>query len=259
MKFKVLGEKGNPVIVMLTGSFCPGECLDYIYSRMRDYYIVVPTYNGHYKDSKDFTTRENEAREIREYLCELGVEHIQMIYGQSMGTEVGMELYKQLTNEGIMIHNLFFDGAPMIRLSKAYKAFMRFKFSAMIKLFRDKTIDEAMNMKFLKQFAGNKINSLKPMIESLVRIAPYLTKNSIKNEVECCYSFDFPKLDEAMQRNTYFFYGEDEKAYKTCYKNVHKAYPHANFRIEKGHGHMTYSCEYTDEYVNWLQDIIVAK
>ena len=56
-----------------------------------------------------------------------------------------------------------------------------------------------------------------------------------------------------------FFYGEDEKAYKTCYKLVKKVYPHANYRIEKGHGHMTYSCEYTDEYVNWLQDIIEAK
>lgn len=167
MKFKILGEKGNPVIVMLTGSFCPGECLDYIYSRMKDYYIIIPTYNGHYKDSKDFTTRENEAREIREYLCELGVEHIQMIYGQSMGTEVGMELYKQLANGGIKVHNLFFDGAPMIQLSVPYKAFMRFKFGMMIKMFRDKSIDEAINMKFLKQFAGNKINSLKPMIESL--------------------------------------------------------------------------------------------
>ena len=144
MKFKILGEKGNPVIVMLTGSFCPGECLDYIYSRMKDYYIIIPTYNGHYKDSKDFTTRENEAREIREYLCELGVEHIQMIYGQSMGTEVGMELYKQLANEGIKVQNLFFDGAPMIQLSVPYKAFMRFKFGTMIKMFRDKSIDEAM-------------------------------------------------------------------------------------------------------------------
>ncbi|MBE5866724.1 MAG: hypothetical protein E7292_11030 [Lachnospiraceae bacterium] len=111
-------------------------------------------------------------------------------------------------------------------------------------------------MKFLKQFAGNKINSLKPMIESLITIAPYLTKNSLKNEVECCYTFDFPALDEAMQKRTYFFYGEDEKAYKTCYKLVKKAYPYANYRIEKGHGH--YSCEHTDEYVNWLQDIIEA-
>ncbi len=259
MKFKVLGKKENPVVIMLTGSFCPGECLDYIYSRMTDYYIIVPTYNGHYKDSKDFTTRQNETIEIREYLHGLGIKQIHMIYGQSMGTEIGMELYRQLSNGGIQVRNLFFDGAPMIRLSQAYKAFMRFKFGTMIKLFRNKSLEEAMNMKFLKKFAGNKINSLKPMIESLVTIAPYLTKNSLKNEVECCYTFDFPKLDETMQQNTYFFYGEDEKAYKTCYKLVQKAYPHANYRIEKGHGHMTYSCEYTDEYVNLLKDIIEGK
>ena len=147
----------------------------------------------------------------------------------------------------------------MIRLSGAYKAFMRFKFGAMIKLFKNKTIDEAMNMKFLKQFAGNKINSLKPMIESLVMIAPYISKNTLQNEVECCYTFDFPVLDCDMQKNTYFFYGEDEKAYKSCYKLVKKAYPHANYHIEKEHGHMTYSCEYTDEYVNWLKDIMEAQ
>lgn len=259
MRFKVLGEKDAPVIVMLTGSFCPGECLEYIYSRMTNYYRIVPTYNGHYEDSKDFTTRENEAAEIREYLHALGIEHIYMIYGQSMGTEVGIELYKQLVNDGIKVHNLFFDGAPMIRLSAVYKLFMRFKFGVMIKLFRDKTTDEAMNMKFLKQFAGDKLSSLKPMIESLAMIAPYLTKKSLKNEVECCYSFDFPTLDGDMQKHTYFFYGEDEKAYKSCYKFVKEAYPHANFRIEKEQGHMTYSCEHTDEYVEWLQAIIEEK
>lgn len=117
MQFKVLGEKGKPIVVMLTGSFCPGECLDYIYSRMKNYYIIVPTYNGHYKDSNDFTTRENEAREIREYLYGLGIERIHLIYGQSMGAEIGMELYRQLSSEGIIVSNLFFDGAPMIRLS----------------------------------------------------------------------------------------------------------------------------------------------
>lgn len=256
MQFKVLGEKGNPVVVMLTGSFCPGECLEYIYSRMDNYYIIVPTYNGHYKDAKDFTSRENEAREIREYLYGQGIERVHMIYGQSMGTEIGMELYRQLTDEGIKVNSLFFDGAPMIRLSRAYKAFMRFKFTTMINVFRDKTIDEAMNMKFLKKFAGKKINSLKSLIVSLVMIAPYLSDNSIKNEVECCYTFDFPVVDCDMQKNMYFFYGEDEKAYKTCYKLVKRAYPHANYRIEKGHGHMTYSCEYTDTYVNGLRDII---
>ena len=238
MKFDVIGEKGKPVVVMLTGSFCPGECLKYIYSQMQDYYIIVPSYNGHYKDSKDFTTRQNEAKEIKEYLIELGIDEIQMIYGQSMGSEVGMELHKQLSEARIKVHNLFFDGAPMIRL------------------FKDKTLEEAMNMRFLKQFAGSKINSLKPMLESLVMIAPYVTKTTIKNEVECCYTFDYPPLSDDMQTRTHFFYGEEEKAYKTCYKLVQQAYPKANFYVKKEHGHMTYSCEHTEEYVKLLKDII---
>lgn len=256
MKFMAMGEKSNPVVVMLTGSFCPGECLENIYSRLKEYYVIVPTYNGHYEGSKDFTTRENEAREILEYLASLHIEEIHMIYGQSMGCEIGMELYKLLTETKIKVHHLFFDGAPMIRLSKAYKAFMRFKFSSMIRIFRDKSIDEAMDMKFLKQFAGDKINSLRPMIESLVAIAPYLTKNTIKNEVECCYTFDFPKLSEEMQKNTYFFYGGEEKAYKSCYKYVKKAYPNANYQVEKGQGHITYACEFTNDYVKKLKNII---
>ena len=40
MKFQVIGKKGNPVVVMLTGSFCPGECMEYLYSRMNDFYII---------------------------------------------------------------------------------------------------------------------------------------------------------------------------------------------------------------------------
>lgn len=256
MKFNVMGNKGNPVVVMLTGSFCQGECLEYIYSRMKEYYIVVPTYNGHYEGSKEFTTRENEAREIREYISKLGIDCIHMIYGQSMGSEVGMELYRQLSDNGVKVHNLFFDGAPFIRLSKPYKAFMRFKFGSMIKLFKNKTVDEAMNMKFLKQFAGDKINSLKPLMEGMAMVAPYITKNTVKNEVECCYTFDFPKANEDMQKHMYFFYGEDEKAYKTCHKLVKNAYPKANIYVEKGHGHMSYSCDYTEEYVDWLKKII---
>nr|MBP3598809.1 alpha/beta hydrolase [Eubacterium sp.] len=258
MKFNVMGNEENPVVVMLTGSFCPGECLEYIYSRMENYYVVVPTYNGHYEGAKDFTTREGEAKEIREYLSKLHIDHIHMIYGQSMGSEIGMELYRQLLNAGIKVDHMFFDGAPMIRLSPIYKRFMRFKFRTMIRMFRDKTMDEAMNMRFLKQFAGRRIKSLKPMIESLVVVAPYLSVNSIKNEVECCYTFDFPELDDEMQKNTYFFYGDEEKAYQTCYNLVQKAYPNANYRVEKGHGHMTYSCEEPDKYVQWLQDIIVS-
>lgn len=256
MKFDTFGNKNNPIIVMLTGSFSPGESMKNVYSKMYDeYYIIVPTYNGHYENSKDFTTRQEEAREIYQYIKDNKIGKIKMIYGQSMGGVIGMELLSQLMKNGIQVEKAFFDGGPFIKLSKAYKIFMYFKFKTMINMFKNKTIDEAMNWKFLKQFAGNKIEALRPMIESLIHITPYLTNNSIKNEVECCYTFDFPKIDENMQKNLFFFYGEDEKAYKTCFKYTKNAYPYSNYRVESGHGHITFACENTEEYIKLLKGL----
>ena len=34
MKFDVFGNRKNPVIVMLTGSFYPGSGLDYLYNKL---------------------------------------------------------------------------------------------------------------------------------------------------------------------------------------------------------------------------------
>ena len=109
MKFDVFGDKKNPVIIMLTGSFCEGKCLEYLYSKMCDeYYIIVPTYNGLYAESMDFTTRENEAGEITDYLMVHDIACVKMIYGQSMGTEIGMELLRQLRDKGTKVEKVFF-------------------------------------------------------------------------------------------------------------------------------------------------------
>lgn len=256
MKFDVYGNKDNPVIVMLPGSFCPGEALEYLYTELcKDYYVIVTTYNGAYKDSKDFTTRQNEAKEITDFIINEKINTVKMIYGQSMGAEISAELGKQLLNRKIEVQNMFFDGAPMIRLSKAYKTFMYFKFSTMLNFFKKKDIDGMLNMRFVKQLGGDKINSLKTLIESIVKIAPHMNKHSVKNQVECCYSFDFPEFSEDMQKGMYFFYGTQEKAYKTCIKRVRKEYPKASYILKEGHGHMTYSVENFDEYVKILRNI----
>lgn len=258
MLFNEYGETSGQVIVMLAGSFCTGESLDYLYNKLDGYRIIVPTYNGHYKGSKDFTSRAGEAAEICDHLNELGITDVQMIYGQSMGAEVGMELYSQLNSAGVRVHSLFFDGAPMIKLSSAYKAFMKFKFSSMIKMFEGKTADEAMRAPIVKKIVGSKVEQLRPMIEGVCQVAPYLTSQSIKNVTECCYTFDYPPVSEEMQAHTTFFYGSEEKAYKTCYDLVHKAYPKASYIVEQGQGHVTYSCEHTDDYIKLLEGVIAA-
>lgn len=256
MKFDVFGEADQPVIVMLPGSFCQGASMDYLYTRLSGYHIVVVTYNGHHEASKDFTTRQDEATEICTYLKDQGITDIALIYGQSMGAEVGMELYRQLTTQGAKVRHLLWDGAPMIRLSRPYKAFMRFKFSKMLGICRTRSVDDVLNMGMVKKIVGSNAESLRPMVGACCQTAPFLTEGSIRNVTDCCYTFDYPTLNENMQHHTYFLYGDNEKAYKTCYKYVIKAYPKANYRIIPGQGHCTYSCSHTDAYLLWMRELL---
>ena len=179
---------------MLPGSFCPAKLLQYLYSKLQsDFHVCVPEYNEHYAGST-FTSRQGEAREIVQYLLKENLTEIKMIYGQSMGAEIGIELMHQLIQKGIHVEKAFFDGAPCIRLSKPYKAFMNLKFRKLIHMMKNKSADDVLQWKFLNAFTNGDTESLRRLIEVLIDVAPYLTDESIKAETECCYTFDFPSF-----------------------------------------------------------------
>lgn len=68
-------------------------------------------------------------------------------------------------------------------------------------------------MKLLKKIIRGNTENPRPMIELMALTSQFLTKESVKNETECCYTFDFPSFDKEIQNKMYFFYGKDEKAY----------------------------------------------
>ncbi len=254
MKFYEYGEHSNPVIIMLTGSFCPAKALNYLSEPLsEDYHIIIPEYNGHYEGSKPFTTRKNEAHEIVRYIKSRNLKTLSLIYGQSMGSEIGIELMHQLLHNKINVQHALFDGAPCIRLSVLYKAFMYFKFRTMINMMRKKSVDEVLHWKFLNKFTNGDTEAVRPMLESLISVAPYLTNETIHNENECCYTFDFPQFSENVQTRIHFLYGDSEKAYKTCHSLVRKAYPSARMTAFKGYAHLTYSAKRTEKYISLIK------
>ncbi|MBQ8965750.1 alpha/beta hydrolase [Ruminococcus sp.] len=256
MKFYEYGSRGLPVIVMLTGSFCPADTLEYLYSRLeKDYYIIVPEYTGHYKGSKPFSTRQKEAAKILDYLKEQGVDEVAMVYGQSMGAEIGMELISQLLKNRIKVGSAFFDGGPFIRLHSLYKAFMNFKFKTMIKQVQKSGVDGMMKSAFVKKFTKGDTRAMKPMLEALAKTAPNISEQTIRNETECCYTFNFPDMSEEMQENIFFVYSKEEKAFKSCFKYLIDAYPVANYKTLTGFGHLGFSVRHTDEYIKVLNAI----
>lgn len=135
---------------------------------------------------------------------------------------------------------VFLDGTPCIKLPYLYKKFMYFKFNQILKMMKKKDVDQILNMKLIKKIARGNIENLRPMIEPMAVTAQFLSKESVKNETECCYTFDFPLFDKETQNKMYFFYGKEEKAYKTCYRGVKKAYPQSNSIFKEGDGHLMY-------------------
>jgi pimeloyl-ACP methyl ester carboxylesterase len=255
MKFHTFGDEKNPVMVMLPGSLCPSSSMSYLYDIWReDFYIIATDYNG-YDGNSTFSTRQGEATGIVQYLKEQGITRIKMVYGQSMGAEIAIELVHQLLKEGITVDKAFLDGAPCIKLPKAYKAVVRAIFLKAVRLLRENKAEDMMNMRFVKQLTNGDANSLRSMMEPVMEVVPYLTDESVINQTECCYTFDFPAFDENNQKKFYFFYAKEEKAYKTCFQKVKKTYPHANFKVVTGYGHMTYSARETEKYTQMIRKI----
>lgn len=76
---------------MLPGSFCSSIGLKCLYEKLEnDYCIILPEYNDHYENST-FITRQNEIKEIIEHI-QKNIHAIKMIYGQSMGAKIAIEL-----------------------------------------------------------------------------------------------------------------------------------------------------------------------
>ncbi len=257
MLFNTFGSTDNPVIIMLAGSFCPAESMELVYSRLdSDYYIIAPTYNGCYRDSSAFTSRRGEAEQICNYLKEHNITAVKMVYGQSMGSEVAIELIGQLTANAITVEHGFFDGAPCAALPKPIRRVMLSVFRGFINAVRGKTLEQTMDIPLVKILSNNNPDALKPMIEPILTVAPYMTDETVKNQVECCYTFDFPQLPDSIERNMHFFYGQSEKAYKLSYKGTKKAYPNADYIIKADYGHCTYMTKNTDDYIALLREIM---
>ncbi len=137
MQIHSRGEEDSPVIIMLPGSFCNADTMADIIKRLEAaFHILAVDYNGQYEGSeKSFTSRSGEAEEIVRYLQKHAITSVALVYGQSMGGEMGMELLFQLKNNGIAAGAAFFDGGPFLCFPKAVSRLLGSKFKTLL-LFR---------------------------------------------------------------------------------------------------------------------------
>ncbi len=230
MIFERVGEKNKPVIIMINGSFCTGKGLLPLAQKLSNrYQVILPTYDGHHENGGIFTTRQDQANKIIEYLKKENIKKIKLIQGISMGAEVALTLGSIISKTtDIEVDRYLFDGGPFFKFPKWFRKIMQMKFKGMVHNAQygteEEIIERFKNNKMVKWMLKGDIKPYEKLIIDMSKAAPYMTDESICNESDACYTFDFPEIPEKEQKKYYFTWSNNEPAFKSkkkIEKNIH--------------------------------------
>ncbi len=258
MKIHTYGDKQAPVVIMLPGSFCNADTMANIISVLeKELRILAVDYNGQYEGSeRSFTSRRGEAEEIIRFLNEQAITSVALVYGQSMGSEMGMELLAQLKKNKITAGAAFFDGGPFLRFPKPVSKLLGNKFKTIVGNLRGKTLEEALKDPTIVKFSGGKPERYSNMLGPICRNAAYMSDETLEREADACVTFDYPTMDREFQKRLIFFYSKEESAWRFCHRKLQKAYPFAQYKLVSGYGHVGYPGEHLEEYCGWLSALV---
>ena len=181
MRIHTYGEKDAPVIIMLPGSFCNADTMANIITKLKmDFQILAVDYNGQYAGSeKPFTSRRGEMEEVIRYLQEQAVKSVALVYGQSVGGGMWMELLSQLKKNGVEVGAAFFDGGPFLRFPKFVSTVLGNKFKTIVGNLRGKTLEEALREPTIVKFSGGKPERYSNMVGPIGQNAAYMSDETL--------------------------------------------------------------------------------
>ena len=254
MRIHSYGMEGTPVIIMLPGSFCNADTMADIITMLKpEFHILAVDYSGQYAGSETpFTSRAGEAEKIIRYLRKQAIRSVALVYGQSMGGEMGMELLSRMKKNNIAVGAAFFDGGPFLHFPGFVSRLLGNKFKTIVGNLRGKTLAEALQEPTIVKFSGGKPERYSNMLGPICKNAAFMSDETLEREADACVTFDYPAMDRDFQKRLTFFYSKEESAWRFCHRKLQKSYPFANYKLVSGYGHVGYPGEHLAEYCAWL-------
>lgn len=237
MKIVTYGDKEKEKILLLHPMFTSAKFFDFaIDTLIKKYYLIIPTYSGHYQDS-NFISMEEEIKTIDEFLNENGIDNLKAVIGFSLGGNIAFNYFILHQDK---IDQVIVDSAPIFK-------FPKFIINCAYKKYK-KCLDRVRKS---PQNAAKELNKcFKGMGEAQQYVAPIVTDESLKNLAKTCFSVNAPKIDSDAQKKITFVYGTKDIA-RFCKPRI-KKYKNSKFVKIKSSGHCGYFRENLDEYINKL-------
>lgn len=257
MIVKTLGNKENPAILLIPAMFCTSEMTGLIGKYFEaDYYVILPTLDGHHKEVREYISKEEDARKIVAWLHENGIGSVKLLQGTSMGAEVALEVASKLD---LPVDHYFYDGGPFFHFPRLLRWIMAKKFTMFMTKIKgedkDTAVDHLLLDPFVKKLGGDSLDSYRGMLNGFCEIGQWIDKKSVRRISDTCYKCDLPDLDAGKVRKSVFFFSEKEPARKSE-KRLKKKYPEAVFDVGIGYGHCGFQITDPDTYAGYIRNII---
>ena len=244
MKFQILGDKENPVILFFHAMGVTGESNYRIAKYLKkNYFCVMPT-STVYCSSQKYISKREEIRQIEEYLHKESIKKIALVVASSIGADLGLTFLSQTK---FPIEHVFFDGGQFAQIGKATRRIMvPFLYIAMKSLYWSKG-------KTLKRIMWCDDDKIKPYF---IEAGKNLTYGNLRRQLaDSLEDKAFPELSEELQKHTFWEFGSIEEHFK--YRNaVMQTYIHGNFPVFEGFNHMQYQIQNPEGFARMLKKII---
>ena len=256
MTFATLGDRSRPAALLIHGMMCTGkDCEPFGQYLAEDYFVILPTLDGHGGDGTDLLPVEGEVEKLLRYLRENEIGSLALVQGSSMGAEVALALVKGLTERGIPFQRAFLDGGPFFRFPPLFRRFMYRKFRSLAAIFdtddHEAAYNGMMRHPLLRFVVRDKAEQFEPMIRSMAQERRHYSEQTLRNLVKICYQCELPALPEEVQRRMVFFFSDEEPARKSRGRLL-RTYPAADFRDIHGYAHCGYQISHPREYAAML-------
>jgi pimeloyl-ACP methyl ester carboxylesterase len=236
MIIKTFGNEHNRKILFIHGMMMEGLNYYHFERLLPDYYLIIPTLDGHYVENKtSFISLNDQVNKIICFLNENGIDDLFCIAGTSLGALIAFELFKRNT---IKVKKFIFDGGPFFNLNcfQQYIWEIIFRFLVFI----------------LKITHGIFLypRSLLPIKSSVVNYSEFATKVDIKNIGHTIFNLEIPVPLNKENVELIFIYGEKEDALKSMKR--FSGLDGYRLIIKDNMGHCQFVTNFPEEFVKLI-------
>lgn len=225
------GEKNGRVVVLVHPSLVMWDYFDYVIPLMQDRcHLVVPALPGYDEDSLgDFTSVEQIARELADWLLANGIPEVSCVYGLSMG---GSVVVRMLADNRIKIKSAVIDGGitpyQLPWVVTRLIALKDFLLIGLGKLGGIKLLEKAFST---DEYSEDDLR----YVEKVLR---FVSAKTIWRTFESCNNYSMPKVVRTECQTIEYWYAkaeEKDRAWDIGY--IRRQFPHAAFRVFEDVGH----------------------